>query len=82
MIVPHHDRGFAVRFGREGVHIRCLCDPLAQQVIERYPSGAARHHPFSGHQRSHPEYIQHRLVDAIRSQGAEPFEVILALELE
>ena len=47
MIVPQHDRGFAIRFGRDGVHIRRLGYAPAQDVVKRNLPGAARYHALS-----------------------------------
>ena len=82
LIVPHHDSGFAIRFGCDGVDIGRLGNALAQDVIKRNPTGAAGLHAISGHQGGHPEHIQHRLVHTIRHQSAKSFKIILALKFE
>ena len=56
--------------------------PDTDDVVERDGAGALGRDPARAHHPEHPEDVQHRLVDAVRREVAEPGEVGLILELE
>src|SRR5947207_9836989 len=75
VIVPDKDRNLVLAASGDGVHVGRAHDSFVQDTIQRSRSGTFDLRPVAAQHAQHPENIQHRLIDAIRSQFAKSSKV-------
>src|SRR5271166_2671617 len=76
VVVPEQYRCLAISLGGHRIDVGGLMNASVDESIQRDLASAGSGHTVAGHQGEHPEDVENRFIDSVRSQRTKAFEEV------